>query len=354
MAGAVGVVVVAVGAGAAGVAGAFSRPAHSSARDEYPTSTAVVSRRTLTSQDQVDATLEDSGSYTVVNQAAGTLTWLPAVGDVVREGGVLYRVDGAPVVLLYGHVPAYRSLAEGMTGADVRELNHALVALRYAVAADIAALGWDYFGWETKAALQEFQTALGLSKITGTLGLGQAVFLPAAVKVTALESGVVPGASAPPGSALLTASSDTPVVDISLDADQQTEVKDGDKVTVTLPDDATTPGVVSYVGTVASTNASGSTTITVDVTLDHPGAAGDLDQAPVEVAITTGAVSDALVVPVDALLARPSGGYAVEVTGPRGHRLVAVSVGLFDDAAGLVQVSGSGLAVGQHVVVPTI
>jgi hypothetical protein len=32
---------------------------------------------------------------------------------------------------------------------------------------------------------------------------------------------------------------------------------------------------------------------------------------------------------------------------------VAVNVGLFDDAEGLVQVVGSGLAVGQRVVVPT-
>jgi multidrug efflux pump subunit AcrA (membrane-fusion protein) len=73
----------------------------------------------------------------------------------------------------------------------------------------------------------------------------------------------------------------------------------------------------------------------------------------VTVAITTGGVNNALAVPVSALLARPGGGYTVEVTGPRGHRLVGVTPGLFDDAAGLVQVTGSGLAAGQHVVVPT-
>jgi hypothetical protein len=36
------------------------------------------------------------------------------------------------------------------------------------------------------------------------------------------------------------------------------------------------------------------------------------------------------------------------------HRLVPVSLGLFDDADGLVQVTGSGLAVGQRVVVPAL
>jgi hypothetical protein len=71
------------------------------------------------------------------------------------------------------------------------------------------------------------------------------------------------------------------------------------------------------------------------------------------VSLTTASVSNALVVPVGALLARASGGYAVEeVTAGGRHHLVPVSLGLFDDAAGLVQVSGPGLAAGQHVVVP--
>ena len=56
----------------------------------------------------------------------------------------------------------------------------------------------------------------------------------------------------------------------------------------------------------------------------------------------------------DAFDPRSGGGYAVEeVTGSGRHYLVPVSLGLFDDADGLVQVIGPGLAAGQHVVVPT-
>jgi hypothetical protein len=161
-------------------------------------------------------------------------------------------------------------------------------------------------------------------------------------------------------------------VTIDLDASQQTEVKKGDKVSVTLPSGATTPGVISQVSTVATSpsssdngsgsgsgsgssdngSGSGSATITVLVALTDPKAAGHLNQAPVQVTITTGAVSNALVVPVNALLAQPGGGYAVEVTGPHGHHLVSVTPGLFDDAAGLVQVTSTRLLPGQHVVVP--
>jgi hypothetical protein len=36
------------------------------------------------------------------------------------------------------------------------------------------------------------------------------------------------------------------------------------------------------------------------------------------------------------------------------HRLVTVSLGLFDDAAGLVQVTGPGLRPGERVVVPAL
>jgi hypothetical protein len=92
----------------------------------------------------------------------------------------------------------------------------------------------------------------------------------------------------------------------------------------------------------------------VGVTPSDPAATGRWDQAPVQVAITTDRVHDALVVPVSALLAGSGGGYAVEVagTGERNH-LVPVTLGLFDDADGLVQVTGSGLAAGQKVVVPS-
>jgi hypothetical protein len=59
---------------------------------------------------------------------------------------------------------------------------------------------------------------------------------------------------------------------------------------------------------------------------------------------------------VAALLAQSGGGYAVEVAGTSAgatNHLVTVSLGLFDDADGLVQVTGAGLAAGREVVVPS-
>jgi hypothetical protein len=176
------------------------------------------------------------------------------------------------------------------------------------------------------------------------------VFEPAALRVAAVTGSLGGPASGP----VLAATSDEHVVAIPLDAAQQSQVKAGDRVSVTLPDGTTTPGVVSLVGTVAvtSTSASGTTTtIPVQVKLTDPGAAGRLDQAPVTVNITTATARGALAVPVTALLAQSSGGYAVEVAGPRGtRRYVPVRPGIFDDTSGLVQVTGA-LAPGQRVVV---
>jgi len=319
-----------------------------------PTALATVTLGSLSAQQQVSATLGYAGSYSVPNQATGVYTQLPAAGQVVRRGQVLYQVNGNPVVLLYGSVPAYRSLSEGMTGADVRQLNANLVALGYATSSELDPAS-DYFSAETAYALELYQDHLGITE-TGSLALGQAVFLSSAARVTTISAQL--GAQAEPGSPVLQATATKRQVTIALDASEQSYVRDGDKVSITLPDNQTTPGVVSYVGTVATTPpSSGGTSstpvITVDVTPSDPAATGHLDQAPVQVSITTATVSDVLIVPVDALVSLAGGGYAVEVVEPGGTpELVAVTLGLFDDAGGAVQVSGAGLDAGEHVVVP--
>ena len=56
-------------------------------------------------------------------------------------------------------------------------------------------------------------------------------------------------------------------------------------------------------------------TVEVVVVLDDPAAAGDLDQAPVDVQVVTVHAEDALAVPVEALLALAEGGYAARAAG---------------------------------------
>jgi hypothetical protein len=350
-----------VGAGLwVGLADAFSSaPSGVPTGNPNPTGLYTVTRQTLLSQTQVTANLGYAGSYTVVNQSRGTLTSLPPLGQVVSQGQVVYQVSGAPVVLLYGPTPAYRTLSSGMSGPDVRELNAALVALGYATSSQLSPTT-NSFSTATTAALERLEAALGVTQ-NGMLTLGQAVFLPTALRVTAVSATL--GQEVQTSQSIIQGTSTARQVSIPLDAAEQSEVKVGDEVSITLPDNETTPGVISSVGTVATTPPSSgpgnsgpsSPTVTVLVNPTDPASTGSWDQAPVNVTITTGRVSDALVVPVDALLAQAGGGYAVEVVGADGaHHLTSVTLGLFDDADGLVQVSGSDLAAGQRVVVPAL
>jgi hypothetical protein len=347
------VVVVLVAGGLSVVGGVFGVGGGSSgvSGNESGTSLTRIERQTLSQTTQFNGTLGYAGSYTVLSVAHGTVTWLPRAGQVIRQGQVLYRVDEAPVVLLYGSVPAYRALAEGATGVDVAQLNHDLVALRYLDRSEVDST-WRRFSWATTAAVERLQRHLGVDE-TGEVSLGDVVFLSTAARVTALRA--TPGA--PASGPVLQASSTSRTVSVALDPNLQSQIRAGDRVTITLPDGRTTPGRVTSVGKVATipSNSGGpdsGPTVPVQVRPTDPKATGNLDQAQVEVAIIDRTVHNVLAVPVAALLAR-AGGYSVEVVAGDGtRRLVPVGLGLFDDAVGLVQVSGARLAVGQRVVVP--
>jgi hypothetical protein len=348
------VVVVAAGVVSAWRAGVFSAAASpgSGGLGAPAPATQPVVREDIAATTPVGATLGHAGSYTVRGQGGGTLTWLPSAGQVIGQGQALYKTgNGSPVVLLCGSVPAWRPLDDGITGQDVTQLNHDLVDLGYADRADIVALGWDYYSWETTSAVQQLEEHLGVSSPSGSLSLGQVVFEPEALRVSQVTGSLGGSANGP----VLTATSDRHVVTVPLDASDQSEVKAGDTVSIMLPDGTTTPGVVSSVGTVATTSGSGgspTTTIPVQVTLTDPGAAGTLVQAPVTVNITTeSSPGPVLAVPVTALVAQSPGGYVVEVVGPRNmRRWVPVTPGIYDGDNGLVQVTGA-LTPGQRVVV---
>jgi len=157
--------------------------------------TATVERRTLTERSTVDGTLGYAGAAEIYDRLAGTFTWLPAVGAVIHRGGTLFKVNNLPVALMYGDVPAYRALEEGVSdGPDVRELNANLVLLGFdpSGAIDVD----EHFSGATAAAVRRWQHAEGLSE-TGQVELGRVVFAPGARRVTTVHVSI---GQDPPGS----------------------------------------------------------------------------------------------------------------------------------------------------------
>ena len=471
-----------------------SQPHPAIAASAAGTAIATVRRTALSSQLNGTGVLQyaaqrDGSPYTVVNPARGVLTALPSPGQVIRQGQVLYRVAGQPVVLLDGSTPVYRTLTRGDTGPDVRQLNADLVALGYATRSALDPTS-DHFGSETADALKRLQAHLGVNR-TGSLKLGQAVFLPSPLRITKVIGTVGTGSSANPNhgsgqpasatvqphtefvSLTSTSTSATPTaatpntpadnpssgrqkhcaaskhqrckpakrkprprhphkphgakqtkpkkpskstpgsnhgagspppasghtpghggggatphpapkhpgggsgngqpsaqpivqatstrreVVMNLDATNLASVRVGDRAVITLPDGQTTAGVVTRIGTVATSSGGGGggsgsgsspPTVPIYITLKHPQAAGSIDQAPVQVQITTATVRHALAVPLTALLALGHGQYAITTLHP--HRLVRVAVGLLDDASGLVQIKSPSLTAGQQVLLP--
>ena len=61
----------------------------------------------------------------------GVITHLPTVNAQLNEGDVALIASGRPVFVLQGEIPAYRDLAPGMHGDDVRQLESALQRLGF-------------------------------------------------------------------------------------------------------------------------------------------------------------------------------------------------------------------------------
>ena len=169
--------------------------------------TAPVVRTDLENTVQVGGSLGYAGSYTVVNQAAGTAyTALPATGVIVRRGQELYEVDGTPVTLFYGPAPEWRALSAGVTpGRDVAQLDRNLIALGYGAGLAVS----DCFTEATAYAVERWQAARGLL-VTGTVPLGQVAYVPGPLRITGVTP--VPGSPPQPGTSILTATSPVPVV----------------------------------------------------------------------------------------------------------------------------------------------
>jgi hypothetical protein len=322
-------------------------------------SSATVTRTDLVTTQLTAATLVHGASPPVVNQLQGIYTALPPLSSTVMRGGVLYRVDDEPVVLMQGTIPVWRPFQAGMSdGADVSELEANLIAL--GDAAGLFSLPSAQFSGLTTDAVERWQAHVGYP-VDGVVPLGQIVFLPGPVIVGAAD--VVIGQQAQPQQQPFAVSTTAREVAVPLSS-QSPPVTVGEAVSIVLPTNATTEGTVTSIdppppsgsanqGSSSGTGNGGeqpSVSAVAVVTPRDPSATGTTDGVAAQVSLTTEDARGVLAVPISALLALAEGGYGVEVVQPSGaHRLVPVTTGVFTSTE--VQVSGPGIDAGTKVVV---
>ncbi|HSF84409.1 MAG TPA: peptidoglycan-binding protein [Acidimicrobiia bacterium] len=135
------------------------------------------------------------GTVSISTTVQGTVTVLPEAGDILAQGDVAVVVDDEATFVLYGELPAWRTLEEGVDeGPDVQQLEQALVDLGYDPdeTVDID----EDFTVNTENMVERWQEDVGAEE-DGVVDLGEVVFLSDASEVivvpTALGQGVGPG-----------------------------------------------------------------------------------------------------------------------------------------------------------------
>jgi peptidoglycan hydrolase-like protein with peptidoglycan-binding domain len=337
--------VVTVGAVAAAVT-IFNLPdaesgSNGSSSGSTVANTADIAKETLIDRESHDGTLGHGSTTTLSSRGSGTVTWLPATGATIGRGKALYKIDNKPIVLLYGTLPAYRTLRTGVKGDDVRQLEKNLWALGYR--------GFTVDNKYTSAtadAVKDWQDDLGLTE-TGAVETSQIWYAPTSIRVDSISS--ENGASA--GGEILKYTGTALVATVDLTMDSQRLAKQGATVQVEMPDGKQVPGRIVKVGTtVQEGQGDQEDTTLIEVTIAFSGAPKGLDDAAVSVGFTASERKDVLTVPVSALLALAEGGYGVQVVDGSTTKIVAVETGLFAD--GKVEISGDGLTAGMKVGMP--
>ncbi|WP_405867946.1 hypothetical protein OG407_49170 [Streptomyces sp. NBC_01515] len=370
-----------VGISLAGVRSA-GKPSGAAASGAPRVSTVAVVRTDLSSTLSLNGTLGYGRTVSVKGGKDGLVTQLPAVGAKVSRGRSLYRLDDRPVPVFYGTTPLFRPLdTRGLMGRDVKVVADNLRALGYDIGAQPASGSWVAQRPEPTgaasaspspspsaspspspsyvrvkpgegvltasliAAVGRWQTQVGMPS-TGVLGAGDVAVLPGEVRVGAVQA--QPGD--PATGTLMSVTGTAKSVSVPLDATDVDSIQQGDKATVTLPDNSEAHGTVSAISTDAQASdqaggdSGGTPQLVVTVSLDSTAALRRLNSAPVQVQFTGQTKKGVLAVPVGALLALSGGGYALQLPG---GRLLAVETGMF--AKGLVEVSGTGITAGTKV-----
>lgn len=166
------------------------------------------------------------------NLASGVVTTVNiGPGQEVGPGTVLYTVNLRPTVIAQGAVPAFQTLSEGSSGADVGQMQSLLATLGfYNYAVD------GKFDSVTVGAVEAWQKSLGLDP-DGIVEQGDIVYVPTLPTRVALDTELVQrGASLEGGEQVLQGLPASPAFTVPVTDKQATLMPVGTRVRITGPE----------------------------------------------------------------------------------------------------------------------
>lgn len=283
-------------------------------------------------------------------------------GSRVKPGQVVTEVDGRPVILLQGRLPAYRNLRIGASGPDVRELQNALIGLGYS---DFDPAG--FFGASTALAELELYRHLGYPAPTFTpkarktapfppepevyLPMDEVSYLPAGSALVVTRPPKA-GSELAKGATIVRLAVGHPYIAGTLTAHQASQASAGIPARIGLAGPArVAAGKVTRVSPLGSPAGGGTLDFGVAVATARPlpqASIGSTVRLTLLVPVTSGPV---LTVPLTAVFSGPHGSTYVVTVASNGHRQkVAIYTGR--QAGGLVAIQGvkaGTLGRGDHV-----
>jgi hypothetical protein len=174
------------------------------------------------------------------NKASGTVTSVKlSAGDQVKQGSTLYTVDLRPVKIAKGSVPAFRSLSQGLTGPDVKQLQRMLKTLGYYR----GKLDGSY-SWSTTSAVRAWQKKSGVVQ-DGVVQAGDLIFVPDLPTRVSLDATLVArGATLVGGEKVLSGLPATPSFSVPISDQQAGLMPTGTRVEISGTDGAQWEGYV--------------------------------------------------------------------------------------------------------------
>lgn len=223
----IGLVVLLVGAGI-GWAGATVLTPPKDVLDSTAYTTVEVVQGEVGSSINLNTVAEWTPIPVGSNQASGTVTTVNvAPGDEVKQGSVLYTVNLRPVVIAKGAIPSFRSMSNGTSGADVKQLQTMLASLGlYSGARDGG------FAYLTGVAVKAWQKKLGVPA-DGVVQAGDVVFVPSLPTRVALDAEVIKrGAAVAGGEPVVKGLPPTPAFTVPVTDTQASLMPNGTRVEI--------------------------------------------------------------------------------------------------------------------------